>query len=132
MKNLLWLIPVLPLLGALVNGLWGNRRAWSKHTTSWVALAASGLSLAAAIAAIADWALTVGTHAVHVNRLFTWIPVGEMTTEGGFLVNLSIDAALRIDPLSAVMLFFVTFVGFLIHVYSVAYMHDEPASAFAR
>ncbi|HPS79400.1 MAG TPA: hypothetical protein PLS53_14670, partial [Thermoanaerobaculaceae bacterium] len=123
MKNLLWLIPLLPLLGAVVNGLWGSRRAWSKHTTSWVALAASGLSLVAAIAAIADWALTVGTHGVHVNRLFTWIPVGEMTTAGGFLANLSVDFSLRLDPLSAVMLFFVTFVGFLIHVYSVSYMH---------
>ena len=132
MKNLLWLIPLFPLLGAAVNGLIGNRHGWSRRQTSLVALLGSGLALAAALAAIADWALTVGTHAVHINHLFTWIPAGEMTTEGGFLASLTIDAALRLDSLSAVMLFFVTFVGFLIHVYSVGYMHDEPASAFAR
>ncbi|MGV8039619.1 MAG: NADH-quinone oxidoreductase subunit L [Thermoanaerobaculaceae bacterium] len=132
MRNLLWLIPVFPLLGALVNGLWGNRKGWSKHATSRVALAGSGLALAAALAAIADWAMAVGVHGVQVNHLFTWIPAGEMTTADGFLTNLTIEAALRIDSLSAVMLFFVTLVGFLIHVYSTGYMHDEPATAYAR
>ncbi|HPW56379.1 MAG TPA: hypothetical protein PLP31_11675, partial [Thermoanaerobaculaceae bacterium] len=105
MRNLLWLIPVLPLLGAVVNGLWGNRKGWSKHTTAGVALAGSGLALASGLAAIVDWAKAVGVHAVHVNHLFTWIPAGEMTTADGFLANLTVDLSLRLDSLSAVMLF---------------------------
>ncbi len=132
MKDLLWLIPLLPLLGAAVNGLVGNRRGWSKHATSGVALAASGLALLAALAAIADWAATVGTGAAHVDRVFTWIPAGFGHTTGGLLANLSVDFSLRIDALSAVMLFFVTFVGFLIHVYSVGYMHSEEERPYAR
>jgi len=132
MKDLLWLIPLIPLLGAAVNGLIGNRRGWSQHATTRVALAGSGLAMLAGFAAIADWALTVGTHAVHVNRVFTWIPAGLATTTDGLLADLSIDFALRLDPLSAVMLFFVTFVGFLIHVYSVGYMHGESPRAYAR
>ena len=132
MKNLLWLIPALAPARRPGQRPVGQPQGVEQARHLLGGAGGFGLSLAAAIAAIADWALTVGTDAVHVNRLFTWIPVGEMTTASGFLANLSIDASLRIDPLSAVMLFFVTFVGFLIHVYSVGYMHDEPASAFAR
>ncbi|HQU33624.1 MAG TPA: NADH-quinone oxidoreductase subunit L, partial [Thermoanaerobaculaceae bacterium] len=132
MKDLLWLIPLLPLIGAAVNGLVGNRRGWSHRTTTGVALTGSGLAMVAAFAAIVDWAASFGTAAVHVNRLFTWIPAGFGHTTGGLLANLSIDFALRIDALSAVMLFFVTFVGFLIHVYSVGYMHGEGERPYAR
>ena len=132
MKDLLWLIPLLPLLGAAVNGLIGNRRGWSRRTTSAVALTGSGLALVAALAAIADWATAVGTAGVHVDRVFTWIPAGAGHTADGLLANLTIDFALRIDALSAVMLFFVTFVGFLIHVYSVGYMHGEGERPYAR
>jgi NADH-quinone oxidoreductase subunit L len=132
MKDLLWLIPLFPLVGAAVNGLVGNRRGWSHRSTSLVGIAGTGLAMAAAFAAIADWALTVGIHAVHVDRVFTWIPAGLGLTADGKLANLSVEYALRMDGLSAVMLFFVTFVGFLIHVYSVGYMHGEGERAYAR
>ena len=121
MKDLLWLIPLLPLLGAAANGLIGNRRGWLHNATSGVALVGSGLAMVAAFAAIVDWVTTVGTHATHINTVFTWIPAGAGHTADGLLANLTIDYALRLDALSAVMLFFVTFVGFLIHVYSVGY-----------
>jgi NADH-quinone oxidoreductase subunit L len=132
MKDLLWLIPLFPLLGAMVNGLWGNRKGWSHRATSVVALAGSGLAMLAAFGAIADWLLTVGRHEAHINTVFTWVPAGMATTVGGFLASISIDYALRIDALSATMLFFVTFVGFLIHVYSTGYMHGESHKAYAR
>ncbi|MGD1148903.1 MAG: hypothetical protein ABR961_13240, partial [Thermoanaerobaculaceae bacterium] len=125
MKDLLWLIPLFPLLGAIANGLIGNRRGWGHKATSAVALMGSGLAMLAAFAAIYDWATTVGTHAVHISRVFTWIPAGLGLTSDGVLANLTIEFSLRLDALSAVMLFFVTFVGFLIHVYSVGYMHSE-------
>jgi NADH-quinone oxidoreductase subunit L len=132
MRDLLWLIPLLPLIGAIVNGLVGNRREWGQRTTSIVALTGSGLALLAALAAIVDWASVLGTHSVHVNRVFTWIPAGAGHTADGLLANLTIDFALRIDALSALMLFFVTFVGFVIHVYSVGYMHSETPRAYSR
>ena len=132
MKDLLWLIPLLPLLGAIVNGLVGNRRGWSHKTTSAVALTASGLAMLAGFGAILDWASSLGTHAIHVVRVFTWIPAGLGQIAGGQLADLTIDFSLRLDSLSAVMLFFVTFVGFLIHVYSVGYMHGESERAYAR
>jgi NADH-quinone oxidoreductase subunit L len=132
MKDLLWIIPLLPLAGAIVNGLVGNRRGWSKATTSRVALVGSGLAMLAAFGAIADWWTTVGLHAIHVNRLFTWIPGGYLHTAAGKLAPFTIDWSLRIDALSAVMVFFVTFVGFLIHVYSVGYMQGEGERGYAR
>jgi NADH-quinone oxidoreductase subunit L len=132
MKDLLWLIPLFPLLGALVNGLIGNRRGWEHRTTSAVALIGSGLAMVAAFAAITDWATTLGTHAVHAVRVFTWIPLGSALTSGGTLADLTVDFSLRLDALSAVMLFFVTLVGFVIHVYSVGYMHSEGARSYAR
>ncbi|MCJ7441176.1 MAG: hypothetical protein MUO25_06290, partial [Thermoanaerobaculaceae bacterium] len=125
MRDLLWLIPLFPLLGAIVNGLVGNRRGWEHRTTSAVALAGSGLAMLAGFAAIIDWATALGTSAVHANRVFTWIPAGPGLTADGLLANFTIDFTLRLDALSAVMLFFVTFVGFVIHVYSVGYMHSE-------
>jgi NADH-quinone oxidoreductase subunit L len=132
MNDLLWLIPLFPLLGAVVNGLVGNRRAWSHRTTSAVALVGSGLAMVWAFAAIASWWTTTGGHGVVVNRVFSWIPAGVAHTTEGLLSTLDVEWALRIDPLSAVMLFFVTFVGFIIHVYSVGYMHGEGPKAYAR
>jgi len=131
MRDLLWLIPLFPLLGAIVNGLVGNRRGWEHKTTSAVALTGSGLAMVAGFAAIIDWATALGTSAVHANRVFTWIPAGPGLTADGLLANFTIDFTLRLDALSAVMLFFVTFVGFVIHVYSVGYMHSESARSYA-
>jgi NADH-quinone oxidoreductase subunit L len=55
-------------------------------------------------------------------RVFTWIASGDVV----------IDAAFRLDPLSAVMILVVTGIGSLIHIYSTAYMHDETDSEYAR
>jgi NADH-quinone oxidoreductase subunit L len=67
--------------------------------------------------------------AVHVVTLYRWIPLGVNEAVGqvpGRAAEWFVDAAFRLDSLSALMIAFVTFVGFLIHVYSVGYMgHDE-------
>ena len=55
-------------------------------------------------------------------QVFTWI------TSGDF----SVAFALRLDPLSAVMILVVTGIGSLIHIYSTAYMHEERDAEFAR
>jgi NADH-quinone oxidoreductase subunit L len=110
--ELLWLIPILPFAGAALNGALGPRAP--KAATTAVALGAPLASLLVALAAI--WQYVGSTYPeAFVQVLYPWT-VGP----------LSIDVAFLLDPLSAVMTFIVTFVGLLIHVYSVGYMaHEE-------
>ncbi len=118
MLDLLWLVPALPLAGALVLLAGGLR--FGKRTTTAVGVGSVGLALAAVAAILVQYAGMNGeTVARHV---FNWISAGDVT----------VDFALRLDPLSAVMLSFVTLVGFVIHVYSIGYMHAEGDRAYAR
>ena len=118
MLDLLWLVPALPLVGAVV--LLAGALRFSHRATSVVALGSTGLSLAVALGALIEYS---GTHgSIFVQALFRWIVTGDV----------NIEFALRLDALSGVMLFFVTFVGFLIHVYSLGYMHSESDTAYAR
>ena len=107
--GLAWLIPVIPFLGFLV--VLATTRALGDGAAR-IALAASAatlaLSAAVALAVIADVA-------TYVRPMPTWIDVG------GFTVTFD----LLIDQLTAVMLLVVTGVGFLVHVYSVGYMHGD-------
>jgi len=106
----LWLIPLVPLLGAAINGLVGKR--FSRQTVAAVALAFCGAAFALALWVVAEFA-SLATPYVEV--LAPWIRAG------GFRA----DFAFYLDPLSLVMLLIVTGVGFLIHIYSVGYMWEE-------
>ncbi len=110
----LWLIPLLPIAGAALLGAMGALGGRSpKSLATLVGLGAPGLSLAVAIATLVRYA-AVYPHAFE-QSIYTW-------TAG----PLNLKVAFLLDPLSAVMLGIVTFVGFLIHVYSVGYMgHEE-------
>jgi len=111
MLGLLWLIPILPFAGAAVNGLLG--KWFPKWLVTFVALAAPGASLLIALGCL--WEFSQGTALTYEQALYMW-------TAG----DLNIPVAFLLDHLSAVMLFIVTFVGFLIHVYSAGYMgHEE-------
>ncbi len=112
MLDLLWLIPLLPLAGAAVNGLLGRR--FPKSLVTAVGVGAPLASLILALGCL--WAYSQGdTEVAFVQTLYAW-------TAG----PLPIDVGFQLDTLSAVMLFVVTFVGFLIHVYSAGYMgHEE-------
>jgi len=106
----LWLIPVLPLVGAAINGLFGKR--FSRQTVSAIALGFSGAALVMALWIAAQFAsLTLP----HVELLASWIRAGDF----------QVDFAFYLDQLSLVMLLVVTGVGFLIHIYSVGYMWGE-------
>jgi NADH-quinone oxidoreductase subunit L len=113
----LWLIPALPLAGAAVNGVLAYRQAPKSAVTA-VALGAPLASLLVAAACIWQY-LASGLYPRAVEQVsYAWT--------AGTLDGLRINVAFLLDPLAAVMLFIVTFVGFLIHVYSVGYMgHDE-------
>jgi len=110
--EMIWLIPILPLFGAALNGLLGPRA--SKSATNAVALGAPFASLAVALWTIWQYMGSAGYPEAFVQTLYPWT-VGP----------LKIDVAFMLDPLSCVMTFVVTFVGFLIHVYSVGYMAHE-------
>jgi len=115
--HLLWLIPLLPILGTAMLGAIGALGAIGrrppKALVTLIGLGAPGLSLALALACLARYAAIYPRP--YEQTLYAW-------TAG----PLHLDVAFLLDPLSAVMLFVVTFVGFLIHVYSVGYMgHEE-------
>src|SRR3954451_244287 len=106
----LWLIPVLPLVGAAINGLFGKR--FSRQGVSGVALCFSG----AAFLKVLMVAFTFSSLAKpHIEFLAPWIRSG----------NFQVDYSFALDQLSLIMLLIVTGVGFLIHIYSVGYMWEE-------
>jgi NADH-quinone oxidoreductase subunit L len=119
MLGSLWLIPILCLAGALANLGLGALRARKEVVTA-VGVGSVGAATAAAFVAL--WQYFQQPQPVIVERYFTWISAGVF----------NIDASIQLDPLSAVMLSFVTFVGFLIHIYSVGYMHSETDAGYAR
>ena len=115
----LWIVPALPLVGFLLCLLLGRRLG-----KSFVSVVGPG---SVGLATIAAWSRLVpylaGDGKPVIERLAPWIAAG----------NFSVDFSLRLDPLSALMVSFVTFVGFLIHVYSIGYMkHDETDAGYAR
>ena len=110
MIHLAWLIPALPLAGALVNLIVGRRLG---HRAHWVAVPAVGLAFGASL--LAFFRVWHG-HETFAGPLFDWIVAGTFRA----------PVTLQLDQLSAVMLLVVTGVGFLIHVYSIGYMHEDP------
>jgi NADH-quinone oxidoreductase subunit L len=107
MSKLLWLIPVLPLIGFLING--------SKRLPKGLA------GILGCAGPLASFALSVGAflqlgHAETLRQsVFDWISAGDLV----------IPFALSVDQLTAVMLLVVTGVGSLIHIYSISYMHED-------
>jgi NADH-quinone oxidoreductase subunit L len=125
--KLLWLIPVLPLLGAFLNGVALRNRLGKKGV--WIVACGSVLAaLFVAVLAISGYLASPGSAsgAPFEQTLYEWIPAGFMGLDDGAFANLSIEMGFLLDPLSCVMLFVVTFVGFFIHWFSVGYMDHEP------
>src|ERR1035437_10076881 len=105
----LWLIPILPLAGFLINGLFGRR--FSKGVVNAIAIGSVALSFAWVVKTLFGLDLS---HP-YSERYFTWIQSGAFR----------VDCEFTVDKLTAVMLLVVTGVGSLIHVYSVGYMAHE-------
>ncbi len=130
MLKYLFFIPLLPLIGAAINGLLGRRLKFSETTVAIIACGTTGLSCLLALGAIYDYAMNHG-HEIYVdtNYAYTWIEGGGGRTTLSHLANafsnFKIEWAYQMDRLSAVMLFIVTFVGFLIHIFATGYMKGE-------
>lgn len=128
MLDYIWLIPVLPAIGALINGLFGKKLP--KHIIHWIACGLVFLSFVIAVGCVLQIAQMDPEHRVFQKDFYTWIPGGDvhktLGAEAGQTAKLTIPFGLLLDPLSCVMILVVTGVGFLIHVYSVGYMwHEE-------
>jgi len=114
MVNWLWLIPVLPLLGAVINGVLGKRL--SRGIIGAIAAGSVALAFAISLGAFIQMLGMPEEQLPVIRNYFTWIQAGSFEASFG----------LMLDHLSGLMILIVTGVGFLIHVYSTAYMHDEP------
>ncbi|HSL19382.1 MAG TPA: NADH-quinone oxidoreductase subunit L [Methylomirabilota bacterium] len=132
LHDLIWLVPLFPLIGAIVNGFVSHFRGLSKTVTHTVALLGAGLAWLYGWAAMLQWFLTEDRSVPYVVTAFEWIAGGELIIAGGRTAEVTVAASFQVDPLSAVMVGFVSFVGFLIHLYSVGYMHGESDRAYAR
>ncbi len=118
MSKLVYLVPLFPLIGFLINGL--GRKNLSKSLSG---IIGSGVILASFIISLLIFNETRadGFTATTVN-LFEFINI----------TGLNIPFAIQIDQLSVLFLLIITGVGFLIHVYSTSYMHEEEPPHFAR
>jgi NADH-quinone oxidoreductase subunit L len=109
----LWLIPILPLIGSTINGIFGKR--FPRNLVATVALVFPGAAFAWALWVVSQFAGLAQSQIPHIERLFPWIEAA----------NFRVDYGFYLDQLSLTMLLIVTGVGFLIHIYSVGYMAEE-------
>jgi len=114
MMDYVWLIPLFPLMGFLINGFGGKRLP--RNVVGIIGSGMIGLSFLVTIKIFLEFLkLPAGTKAVE-KVVYTWMSSGSFEASVAFLI----------DPLSLVMLLMVSGVSFLIHIYSVGYMYDDP------
>jgi len=124
MLDLIWLIPLFPLLGAATQLFFG--RHLPKKAVSTVCVGLPGLSFVWAVGCFVQFlGLPESYNHIFPKHLYTWLPAGAFHLANGSLGNLNINVGMQLDPLSCVMVLVVTGVGFLIHVYSTGYMAHE-------
>lgn len=126
--DLIWLIPLLPGVGAAVNGLVGIRY-FSKRAAG---LLAAATMLGSFVLSVNAFLQLLGTSdRYHKVTVATWIPPIPLETVNG-MGSFEVPWAFVLDPLSSMMLLIVTGIGFLIHVYSIGYIDHEPRPGVAR
>lgn len=118
MRELLWLVPLLPLLGSLLLMLGAGRLS----TRTEAAIGALSVGFAAIIAFTIAAGFLFGPAVVYQQTLWRWFDVD------GFSVNIG----LRLDPLSLVMMLVITGVGFFIHLFATEFMEGEDGYRNSR
>ena len=113
MLDYVWLVPLFPIIGAIINGIFGTKL--SKKTVGVVACGVIGLSFLVSVLVFFSLLQLPPESRSFEKIIYTWITAGDLKTTVGFLV----------DPLSMIMMLTVSGVSFLIHIYSVGYMHDD-------
>ena len=116
LAELVWLVPLFPLLGFVINGLGFGKL--SRSTSSAIGVGSVALSFALVVGIFFQY---LGNHQAVTVNLYEWIAAGSLHVNFSFLV----------DALTLNMLLIVTGVGLLIHIYSAGYMsHDEGFTKF--
>jgi NADH-quinone oxidoreductase subunit L len=114
MTHFIYLTVLFPLLGFLVNGIFGSRIK-NEKIIGWIGSGTIGLSFLIVSAAYFQTLGLSPDNRKTIITLFNWLNVG----------GLNINISYQVDQLSLVMALIVTGVGFLIHVYSIGYMHGD-------
>jgi NADH-quinone oxidoreductase subunit L len=109
MQTLYLLVPLAPLFGAIVAGLFG--KLVGRTGAHVVTIAGVAISFLASLIVFQD---VLAGNAFN-GTVYTWMALGELRLEVGFLI----------DPLSAMMMLVVTFVSLMVHIYTIGYMHDD-------
>jgi NADH-quinone oxidoreductase subunit L len=118
----IWLIPLFPLVGAVVMLFFGRRM--SREAVNLFCVGSVFLSFVFALGAVLELFSLPPDERFCQQILYQWVTPGTMPSAAG-MVNFVADWGYLLDPLSCVMVIVVTFVGFLIHIYSVGYMAHE-------
>jgi NADH-quinone oxidoreductase subunit L len=118
MSQFFYLVPLLPLIGFIINGIFGKKMN-NEKLSGW--LGSLMVFIPFIIACGTFFELLAMPHDGRVihNTYFSWITAG----------SLNINYAYYIDPLSISLVLVITGIGFLIHVYSIGYMHGDPGFA---
>ena len=148
MHRLIWLVPLLPLLGAAINGLFGRALRFSERLISAIAVGSVALALLISLAAV--YSYTFSHNSIWPQPYvtsqdgafsFTWITGGPIritngpehqptetqiaaTPAKGSVLN--VEWSYQLDPLSSIFMLIVTGVGLCIFVFATGYMHDDP------
>ncbi len=110
MQELYLLVPLAPLFGAIVAGLFG--RVIGRTLSHSVTIAG------VAVSCWASWLVFQDVQAGHTynGTVYTWLSIGNLNMEVGFLI----------DSLTTMMMLVVTFVSLMVHIYTISYMRDDP------
>jgi NADH-quinone oxidoreductase subunit L len=121
--DLIWLIPLFPAAGFVINGLIGKKLP--KPAVATIAAGAVLISFILSLGAVYQLSQLPVESRSHNVSLYQWFDAGPAHTLSGEVERFAIDWGFLLDPLSAVMILVVTGIGFLIHVYSAGYMYEE-------
>lgn len=106
------MIVLAPLFGAVVAGLFG--RVIGRNAAHWITIVGVGVSFA--LSAVVFWKIVIAGEPSYNANLYTWLESGGIGFQVGFLI----------DELTATMMVVVTFVSWMVHIYTIGYMHDDP------
>ena len=115
MQALYLLVPLAPLAGAIIAGLWGTKLFGNRLPRAgahWVAIIGVGVAFVASVLIYMD----VMRGNVFNGPVYTWLESGSITMQIGFLI----------DSLTVMMMLVVTFVSLMVHIYTVGYMDEDP------
>jgi NADH-quinone oxidoreductase subunit L len=114
MLDYVWLVPLFPAIGFIINGLMGRRI--DRRLVGWIGCSAIGLAFLVSLLLLFELLRLPPASRHHEVEIFDWIVSGGFRTVIGY----------QVDPLSVLMALVVSGVSFFIHIYSVGYMHDDP------